>query len=207
MKDAEHAVSCIDEPLTAPDVVTYFQLAGLAAFLEDDKARARDAFRAAQGVLPDYALPSTVATTGDAWYEMYEALRSMPDDARAELTVPKVGWIQVDGARSEEHPSARPWLFQQFDGAGGVVKTEVVWTRQPPPAYETDVAEAPPPPMPVAPVSEPHTSRGLAIAGGAVAAAGLGSLIGAGALRAKYNSPDTPPERADQLIGRDCGAM
>ena len=52
MDQADVALRCIDGPLAAPDVVTWFQLSGLTAFLDGDKTRARDAFRAALAVLP-----------------------------------------------------------------------------------------------------------------------------------------------------------
>lgn len=198
--EAEHALRCIDEPLTAPDAVGYFQIVGLGAFLDDDTSKARDAFRAAQGILPNYALPSTIAQPGDDWYEMYEALRSIPDDGRMPLTAPEHGWATVDGARASEHPSARPWLLQQFDTTGAVVQTAVVWTREKPPGWVEVEPGATPQPAP-APVLERHPSRGLLAGGIAATAVGLGGLAGAGALRIQHNNPDTPDDVALTLVG------
>lgn len=197
MAEADRALLCIDEPLAAPDVVTYFQLQGLSAFLREDKTAARDAFRAALGVLPDYSLPSTVAAAGDDWYEMYEALRSVPDDQRTSLPTPEHGWVQVDGAKADERPAGRPWLFQQFDASGKVVQTVVVATGEDPPEYAV-VAPAPEPELPEAP--PPKTSKALltgAIVSGAVGVAGLG---GATMLKWRYDAIPEPQE-ADKLIG------
>lgn len=196
MDRADHALRCIDEPLVAPDVVTWFQLVGLTAFLDDDKPRARDAFRAALAVLPEYDLPSAVAGPDDDWTELYETLRGLPDDGRAPLAPPEQGWVQVDGARAGEHPTGRPWLFQQFDGAGRVVATEVVWTRQPPPAYAV-VTPVEPVPRDPAPAGRP--SRGLLAAGLAVGLAGAGGLGGATALKVRYVQSDDPMQ-ARRLI-------
>lgn len=183
LDQADHALRCIDEPLVAPDVVTWFQLVGLAAFLDEDKTRARDAFRAALAVLPEYDLPSAVAGPDDDWTELYETLRGLPDEGRMALPAPEAGWIHVDGARATEHPTGRPWLFQQFDGSGRVVATQVVWTRQPPPAY---VVPAPLEPVQQDPKRVDHTSRGLLIAGVAVGVAGAGGLGGAASLKAQF---------------------
>ena len=44
---ATAALSCLDEPLTPPDVARYFQVVGLAAFVDQQSSRAE---QAAQGV-------------------------------------------------------------------------------------------------------------------------------------------------------------
>jgi len=190
---ADRAVVCLDEPFQPQDVVPYFQIRGLSAFLRDDLLLATGEFTAATEILPSMKLPSAVAMEGDDWHALYTKLQGRDATERVALPSPVDGWIQVDGTRAEDRPTARPWIFQEFDSQGGVVQTARVSIGDAPPRYDRGQAQdlaTSNDPDPVA--SGNRSRRSLVLLGGGIgaAAAGGASLAIADKIRRNYRTTE-----------------
>lgn len=199
--DADAALVCLEEALTPHGAARYFQVRGLAAFLAEDDVGARDAFRAAVAIRPRDTLPEHIAAPGDAWYEVYEAMRRLPAEARSPLPPAADGWLQVDGVRATDAPVGRMWLLQHLGDDGTVHSTGRVDPDGVPPAYPAAPEPEPEPAAALPPAPEPvraPTSRTLLLTAAASGAVGLAGLGSAAALKAQYrNTP--PPQDASGL--------
>ena len=133
---ADRVVRCLDEPFQTKDIAAYFQIRGLSAFLQGEDALATGEFKAAAEIFPALSLPPAMAHEGDDWHTLYTELQALEHGPRTGLPAPAEGWIAVDGARVDDHPAERPWIFQQFDPDGSVLRTARISARGGLPKYD-----------------------------------------------------------------------
>lgn len=180
---AETALACLSEPISPATAAAVHRHEALIAFLHDDPARARAAFRSALALQPSYRLPEDIAPPGNPLAALYDEARALGPGPE-EPAWPEAGTtLLVDGATATAVPSDRPVILQILSGDGAVLSTSYlrVGANFPPglassppvPGVATvtqrPISEAPPPPPP-----QPRA--------GPVLVGAAGSLVGAGAL-------------------------
>ncbi|MCB9676317.1 MAG: hypothetical protein H6737_14435 [Alphaproteobacteria bacterium] len=181
VRDMEAAIDCQADPLLPGRVATYFQLAGLAAWLDEDLTAALQQFHAAHEVAPDAPLVDFAREPGSEWAAVYEQAAGRPASRRIVLAAPADGWLQVDGTRAGDAPDGRPWVLQRFDPSGVVVSTHRIATGGAVPTYPVRAIE---------PVRKGPRTVLLAAGLGGIAA-GAAGIGGAAAVKSRYlNTPD-----------------
>jgi hypothetical protein len=175
--DARTTLSCMQDVLTPVQCAGFHRMNALEAFLHGDHATTVLYFQAVLGTQAGYELPEDIAPEGHPLRDDFLKSKQFTDDSRFPLQPPAIGWLTIDGRRSTDAPSGRPYLFQWLDEVGVPRTTAWVKVGSPVPQYAKMTVAAPvPAPLPV-PVPEPAGHGG----GGALTAVGIGAaVVGAG---------------------------
>lgn len=215
---ADEALACLSEPISPASAASVHRHEALVAFVRDDPARARAAFRSALALQPSYRLPEDIAPAGNPLARLYEEARALgpgPDEA----IWPSPGTTMlVDGATAASLPSDRPVIVQILSGDGAVLSTsylrvggalpEGLMTSPPDPRLAvvpipvppgSGVSDTPPPPKPAKPLL-------IGAAGAAAGAAGLYALSAVTQQRYKQEGA-VPDASLDRLVSLNHGAV
>lgn len=139
---ASAALRCLGEPVSASVAASWHRHQGLLAFLADDAAGARAAFRAALSLQPGWRLPEDVAPPGNPLFVLYEEARGLGPGASEPAYAEGGLDLLVDGALSSDLPLERPAIVQVLSPDGQVLQTSYVRPGEPLP---TLARRGPPP--------------------------------------------------------------
>jgi hypothetical protein len=143
--DALHeTLSCVASALSTEEVAAYHRTRALAAFFAGDDLSAVASFEAAVSTAPSFELAEDIAPIGHPLRARLEEARETVRPADLELQRPAEGWLNIDGVRTLQAPSARPFVFQRFRGDGTVAETRYVAPGSPMPIYPFYSAAPPP---------------------------------------------------------------
>ncbi len=180
---AAEAMGCMEDTLTPIEAAGYHRLNALSSFFADDSAATKLHFAAVQATQPGYVLSDAIAPEGHPLRENFEAARQFASNDTFALKEPAEGWLNVDGKRTMDAPSGRPFIFQRFEDSGSLAQTAYLAVGRPVPAYPLKEAPAP---VVVAPSGGAKTVLKVVGIGMGVASAGLyGTAL---ATRGAYNS-------------------
>lgn len=210
------ALRCLSEPISPTMAAAWHRHEGLAAFLADDAARARSAFRAARALQPSWALPEDVAPPGNPLTQLYEEAGALGPGPEEPVSVQPGLTLLVDGALSGAVPTERPAIVQVLAADGQVLHTDYLRVGAPLPADLAEAAAAPklaavapPPPHDITIVTQrerPPVAL-LASAGGALLLSG-GAYAWSASLRDRYLHDETvADEDLPGLITRNHAAV
>lgn len=179
---ADRDVDCLSEVLPRPDVARLHLLHAMGAALEKDATAATRAFRGVLAASPAWSPPADVAAPGSLLHDAFDVAREAGVGGSTAL---RAGTWYVDGrASATTVPTDRTALVQKLV-TGAELRSWYLDGNGVPDDMLPDVLpdvlpSRPPEPSPVAThvttrSHRRHGSRGLAIAGGAVAvASGVG---------------------------------
>jgi len=181
---------CLLERPARATIASLHRFVGLRAFfVDDDPARAAEAFASARAIEPAYSFPESLVPAG---HPVLGAYRDQDPVAgpRAPLTTPAMGHFEVEGRVATQRPSDRPVLIQVVLDDGSVQGSSYSWRTEPAPQPAMVAAASPVKKGPNLP---------LAItAGASLAVAGLSYGLAYGA-HADYFDPSTPRSDLDGL--------
>lgn len=120
---ADEALSCLGEPISPASAASVHRHEALAAFVHDDPARARAAFRSALALQPSYRLPEDIAPAGNPLAKLYEEARALGPGPDEPIWPSPGTTMLVDGATASALPSDRPVIVQILSGDGAVLST------------------------------------------------------------------------------------
>lgn len=213
---AESALGCLGEPISAASAASVHRHEALVAFLHNDPARARAAFRSALVLQPSYRLPEDVAPPGNPLATLYDEARALgPGPEEPVFTEPGLTLL-VDGATSTALPSDRPVIVQVLSGDGAVLSTTYLQVGADLPAglrvLPADPGFLPPPPpknneLPPAPQAPARRPVALLAAGGGALVASGAMLTLSAVTQARYLDLDTPTASLDGLVQRNHAAV
>lgn len=182
---AETTMACMAEPLTPVDAAGYHRLQALSAFFSGDPSATQLHFQAVQGTQPGYELPVSIAPAEHPLRKDFEAAKQFATGDTFALDEPYDGWLLLDGRRTVDAPSGRPFIFQRLDAIGAVGQTAYLPVGSPVPGYRVKATAAP------APTAIPAASGGgkgpLKIVGLGLGVAAAGLYGTAFASRGSYN--------------------
>lgn len=204
---ADEALACLSEPISAASAASVHRHHALVAFLHEDPARARAAFRSALVLQPSYRLPEDVAPPGNPLALLYDEARGLGPGPE-EPVWPEAGTtLLVDGATSTALPSDRPVVVQILSGDGAVLSTTYlqVGANLPaglsvtppsasgaPPKVNAGLTQVSPPPA--------RHPIGLAAAGGGALLGSAALLVMSAATQATFKDESTPEDELDRLV-------
>lgn len=211
------ALGCLAEPISTTMAAAWHRHEGLSAYLTDDLARARSAFRAARTLQPAWSLPEDIAPPGNPLALLYDEASALGPGPEEPVWVQPGLTLLVDGAISTSLPAERPAIVQVLAADGQVLHTDYVRVGAPLPA---DLNAGPLPPLvggtykapPPAPEAQRlrrkdtdvrDTPTGLVVgAAGSLALSGV--ALGLSAVsHSRYLDPTTPEDRLDGLVTRN----
>ncbi|MEL6346608.1 MAG: hypothetical protein AAFV53_26080 [Myxococcota bacterium] len=184
-------VPCISTPMSAAQVVGYYRLEALHAFLSRDKDAAQAAIRGVLAVSPTYSLPESIAPDGHPLQVLFDEVVMEPPGQTRSLSAPRTGAVWVDGVASPtERPANRPYLLQYApEEDGAVIYTGVLNPDDPLPKF-----------------SKVRTEKNLVtplwITAGAAAVVAGGALWAGVRSEAEFNDPATAQDDLDALRRR-----
>lgn len=175
---AGEVLPCLEDPLYPDQLARWYRARGIEAVVAGDPTTAESWFRGARDLLPAFRMDDTLgAGILEAW------ARATPSEGTAALPRADGSW-SVDGRAASAAPTDHPWVLQWL-GPDGAVRGSAVLDAgvvEPPfgvASASPRVAAAAPAPVPAAPPTRGHASRGLAV--GALAS---GLLAGFGVAQA-----------------------
>jgi hypothetical protein len=173
----EQALGCQTEALSAIQIAAVHRVRALESFFEGDEPTTVLAFQSLLATMPGYELPLDIAPVGHPLRQTFDQAKLFSTIETFLLPEPEEGWLTIDGRRTTEAPSARPFVFQRFDPQGSVQATMYMTVGVPVPPYPEKKEREMPVPVPV-PVVEKRKLTGWALASGLVLAAGGGAAYG-----------------------------
>jgi hypothetical protein len=182
LRRARTSLACATTALTPVQCAGFHRVMALDAFLRSDEATAILDFAAMRATQPGYVLPDDVAPEGHPLRDTFQKSTEFSSTATFPLPPIAEGWLNVDGQRSANAPSGRPFVVQWFDDSGAPKVTGHVPVGGKIPAW----------PAPVA--AEKKGVSPLIWAGAATAVAGAGLYGAAFATHGSY---------ADAVAGGD----
>jgi hypothetical protein len=198
-------LQCQRDPLTPKDIAQVHLVQALAAHLLREEAHVQPALAGMLAAQPDLLLPDAYVPEGHRLRAaMPGAAASVPTSPRTPLIGLLSGWIEVDGAFSEDAPTGRAVVLQKMDAGGDVVESRYVWPEDGLGDWQGDGTKPVQPRAPRRVAAHPH--RLPLIAGGAasVVAGGVLYALAAGAEREALD-PSVPVPDAEAARGRADG--
>lgn len=114
-------IPCLSTPMSSAQVVSLYKMEALHAFLNEDEAGTRAAFRGLLTTSPSYSLSESIAPFDHPLQVTFEAVMSDPSGEVTAIRAPRSGAVWVDGVEEAEAvPTDRPYLFQYVGEAGDV---------------------------------------------------------------------------------------
>ncbi len=200
------ALRCLGEPITAQGAAAWHRHVGLSAWLVDDVAGTRAAFRSALTLQPAWRLPEEVAPPNNPLARLYDEAATLgagPDDPIWAETGLQV---LIDGGIADALPRERPVVLQLLSADGQVLETRSLAPGDalPPQVHR---GPAPTPTVAIPPATETAAAeraaprRGLLVGAGASALV-AGGLYGWSAItHARYTTPGLADDAAlDGLV-------
>ncbi|MBT3218994.1 MAG: hypothetical protein HN348_07880 [Proteobacteria bacterium] len=177
---ADETMACMNQLLTPVHCAAYHRLQALATFFAHDDNGTVLHFQAVRATQPGYQLPRTIAPEGHPLRDSFDNAAQFLTDDSFPLPPPETGWLHVDGQRSNDAPSGRPFIFQRFNDGGSVLQTRYLPVGTPMPSYP--VAE-----VPVSGPDRKGIKKALFWSGIGLGVAAVGIYGGAFASRGSYN--------------------
>lgn len=158
---ADAALTCLGEAISPPVAAQFHRNDAIKAYIADDLARVRSAFRAALTLQPGWRMPEDVVPPGSPLAALYTEAQGLGPGPDEPVLVPKGLVLMVDGASAQRVPSERPTILQIAAPDGRI--SETIYLRvgevlppelrglappPPPPPILTDGGEEHPPPPP-----------------------------------------------------------
>ena len=197
----DEALPCLGEPISPPLAAAVHRNEAIKAYIADDPARVRSAFRAALALQPGWRMPEDVLPPGSPLAQLYDEARGLgpgPDEA---INLPSGLQLLVDGASAQRVPSERPTVMQIVAPDGQISGTWYLRVGDPFPS-ELRLLPAPAPvapplgptvaQLPETPPAEAPDRRWLplAISAGASGLLAGGSYLLSAHAHADYVAPD-----------------
>lgn len=186
---ARDTIRCLDAVLTPLEVAHLYRVAGISWYVADDLPKAIDDFAVARAVDPNASISNAL---GKPLRQTYDAVPPSTGETM-DLPEPNVGYLMIDGTRSEIVPADRSY-FAQWLNDEGQVRSSWFMTK----------GEIPP--YPVRSSDKGPTGGGdgrspgvpLLIAGLATSLVSVGSMVGAEVVEDRF---DRSKKRSNQLDG------
>lgn len=133
--DVQQMVPCLSAPIEAPQVIMFYRMGTLHAFIDRDEASGIASFRSLLAREPNYSLSPALASEAHPLQSWRTTAFESPATMTTQLAMPRKGTVWVDGRITEGTvPLDRPYILQHADQDGNMVSSQVVQTGQEPPA-------------------------------------------------------------------------
>lgn len=154
--DADAALGCLGEAISPPVAAQVHRNEAIKAYIADDPARVRSAFRAALTLQPGWRMPEDVLPPGSPLAALYGEAQVLGPGPEETINLPTGLVLVVDGAITQRVPSERPTILQIAAPDGRISGTWYLRVGAPLP----DALRNAPPPLPVPPGPGPTVPGG-----------------------------------------------
>lgn len=130
-QSVQEMIPCLQEPIGTSQVIAYYRMNALYAFIERDEAEGVAAFRALLATAPQYSLSPSLAPENHP----LQAWRTSAFESQSTLTstiaLPRNKTVWIDGEESNGVvPTDRPYILQASDRDGNVAQSTRMQTGQ-----------------------------------------------------------------------------
>lgn len=133
--DVQGMVPCLSAPVGSAQVIMFYRMSALYAFINRDEAGGIASFRALLARESQYALSPSLAGETHPLQTWRTTAFENPSTLTTQVVLPRNGTVWVDGRVTEGVvPLDRPYILQQADEEGNMVFSQVVPSGQEPPA-------------------------------------------------------------------------
>ncbi len=135
IKRAYEQLACLDEVADMPVLASLHLNTALDRYLARDNTATIQAFQSLLALESTFRLSENLAPARHPLQEALARARRQQDDPTQALPPPRMGWLLIDGKRTAQAPTSRPFVLQWTTDGTRAQVSHYLWPGDPLPEY------------------------------------------------------------------------